>query len=269
LRAGAARAAFRRAQVAATSIHPTAIVAKAARLGEGVVVGPYAVIEDGVEIGDGCDVGPHAVIHGGTRIGARNRIHAHAVLGGAPQDLSFRESDTWLVIGDDNVLREGVTAHRATRTEAPTRIGSHCFFMAYAHVAHDCRVGDRVILTNNVCLGGHVEVGDQCTIGGAAGVHQFVRIGTQAMVAAHAVARKDVLPYTLAGGEPMQHYRLNTVGLRRRGVTGERYRALESAFRALREGGDLSAVEATPEVEFLRAWLARPSKRGLHGFAQA
>jgi UDP-N-acetylglucosamine acyltransferase len=254
--------------VAATSIHPTAIVAAGAKLGEGVVVGPYVVIEASVEIGDGCDLGPHVVIHGRTRVGARNRIHAHAVLGGPPQDLSFRDSDTWLVIGDDNVLREGVTAHRATRTEAPTRIGSGCFLMAYAHVAHDCRIGDRVILTNNVNLAGHVEIGDGVTIGGAAGVHQYARIGTQSMIAAHTIVRKDVLPYTLVGGEPVRHYRLNTVGLRRRGVTGERYRALESAFRMLREGGDLSAAAATPEVEHLREWLARPSKRGLHGFVQ-
>jgi UDP-N-acetylglucosamine acyltransferase len=255
--------------VAATSIHPTAIVAGGAKLGEGVAVGPYTVIDAAVEIGDGCEIGPHVVIHGRTRIGARNRIHAHAVLGGPPQDLSFSESDTWLVIGDDNVVREGVTAHRATRTEAPTRIGSNCFLMAYAHVAHDCRVGDHVILTNNVSLGGHVEVGDSCTLGGSAGVHQFVRVGTQAMIAAHVVLRKDVLPYTLVGGEPVLHYRLNTVGLRRRGIRGERYRALENAFRTLREGGDLGVAPSTPEIEELRAWLARPSKRGILGFVQA
>ena len=252
--------------MASSSVHHTAIVAAGARLGAGVDVGPYVVIEDDVEIGDECRIGPHVVIHRQVRLGARNRLHAHAVIGGAPQDLSFKESDTWLVIGDDNVLREGVTIHRATRTEHPTRIGSHCFLMAYAHVAHDCRLGDRVILTNNVSLGGHVEIGDYCTLGGSAGVHQFVRIGAQAMVSAHALLRKDVLPFTLVGGEPVRHYRLNSVGLRRRGITGERYQALEQAFRALREGADLGAVPTTPETELLRAWLARPSKRGILGF---
>jgi UDP-N-acetylglucosamine acyltransferase len=253
--------------VTSTSIHHSAIVAAGARLGARVEIAPFAVIEDDVEIGDECRIGPHAVIHRQVRVGARNHIHAHAVIGGSPQDLSFKESDTWLVLGDDNVLREGVTIHRASRTERPTRIGSHCFLMAYAHVAHDCQLGDRVVLTNNVNLGGHVEIGDYCMLGGGAGVHQFVRIGAQAMVSAHALIRKDVLPFTLVGGEPVRHYRLNTVGLRRRGITGERYQALEHAFRALREGADLGDVPATPEIEALRSWLAQPSKRGVLGFA--
>jgi UDP-N-acetylglucosamine acyltransferase len=250
------------------SIHPTASVAPDARLGAEVVVGPYAVVEAGAEIGDGCRLGPHAVVHGSVSMGARNEIHAHAVIGGSPQDLSFRTSDTRLVIGDDNVLREGVTVHRATRTEAPTRIGSHCFLMAYAHVAHDCRIGDRVVLTNNVCVGGHAEIGDLVMLGGAVGVHQFVRIGAQAMVAAHALVTKDVLPYALVGGEPVRHYRLNTVGLRRRGITGDRYRALEAGFRALRAGAAPATIAATTaELEALVAFLTAPSKRGLLGFA--
>jgi UDP-N-acetylglucosamine acyltransferase len=250
------------------SIHPTALVAPGARLGAGVVVAPFAVVEAGVHIGDGCRIGPHAVVHTGVSMGARNEIHAHAVIGGSPQDVSFRKADTELVIGDDNVLREGVTVHRASRRDAPTRIGSHCFVMAYAHVAHDCQVGDRVVLTNNVCVGGHVEIGDLAMLGGAVGVHQFVRIGAQAMVAAHTLITKDVLPYALAGGEPVRHYRLNTVGLRRRGISGERYRVLETAFRTLRAGAAPAAIApTTPELEFLLAWLARPSKRGLLGFA--
>jgi UDP-N-acetylglucosamine acyltransferase len=253
--------------LSSTLVHPTAIVAPGARLGAGVVIGPYAVIDEGVEIGEGCNIGAHVVIQRQVHLGARNHIHPHAVIGGPPQDLSFRESDTWVVIGDDNILREGVTVHRATRTEAPTRIGSHCLLMAYAHVAHDCQVGDRVIMANNVSLGGHVEIGDQCTLGGSAGVHQFVRIGTQAMIAAHALSRKDVLPYALASDAPAKHYRLNTIGLRRRGVTGESYRALENAFRTLREGGDLREAPDTAEIRLLKAWLARPSKRGLAGFA--
>jgi UDP-N-acetylglucosamine acyltransferase len=148
----------------------------------------------------------------------------------------------------------------------PTRIGSHCFLMAYAHVAHDCRLGDRVVLTNNANLGGHVEIGDYCVLGGSAGVHQFVRIGTQAMVSAHALVRKDVLPYMLVGGEPLKHYRLNTVGLRRRGIPRERYDALETAFRLLRSGRGLNEAPRTPEVEVLAACLAHPSKRGVLGF---
>jgi UDP-N-acetylglucosamine acyltransferase len=253
--------------VAEGSIHPTAIVAAGARIGRGVSIGAYAVVEAPVEIGDDCTLGPHAVVLGHVRLGARNAVHAHAVLGGAPQDQSFRDAETWVEIGDDNVLREGVTVHRATRADAATRIGSRCYLMAYAHVAHDCRVGDGVVIANNAALAGHVEIGDQCTLGGGAGVHQFVRIGTQAMVGAHALARKDVLPYSLVGGDPAKHYRLNTIGLRRRGVTGERYAALEAAFRALRAGESFDALAATPELELLRAWLAAPSRRGLLGFA--
>jgi UDP-N-acetylglucosamine acyltransferase len=249
------------------SIHPTAIVAADARLGAGVEVAPFAVVESKVEIGPGCRIGAHVVVHSGVRLGARNELHAHAVIGGPPQDLSFRQAGTALVIGNDNVLREGVTVHRASRPEAPTRIGSHCFLMAYAHVAHDCQIGDHVVLTNNVCIGGHVEIGDHAMLGGAAGVHQFVRIGAQTMIAAHTLITKDVLPYTLAGGEPVRHYRLNTVGLRRRGITSARYRALEDAFRALRAGAAPSTIApTTPELELLVTWLAHPSKRGLLGF---
>ena len=154
------------------------------------------------------------------------------------------------------------------RPDTPTRVGSRCYFMAYSHVAHGCQVGDRVTLTNNVCLAGDVEVGDAAVLGGGCSVHQFCRVGTHAMVAGYVAVRKDVLPYTLAGGEPVRHFRLNTVGLRRAGIRGERYRALENAFRALRSRTDLRDLPDTPEVAQLRTWLAADSKRGLTGFAK-
>lgn len=252
----------------APTIHDTAVVGTTARLGANVVVGPYAVVADEVVIGAGTSVGPHAVIDRYTRVGINNRIGAHAVLGGEPQDTSFTGGETWLDIGDYNTIREGVTIHRATHADRPTRLGSHCYLMAYAHIGHDCQVGDRCVLSNNVMLGGHAELGEQVTMGGNAGVHQYTRVGTMAMVAGYIAVRQDVLPFSLVAGSPVRHYRLNTIGLRRAGVSGERYRALERAFRALRAGANhLELPPDTPELKVLDVWLRRTSKRGIYQFA--
>lgn len=252
-----------------TEIHETAVVDPGARLGEGVRVGPYAVIGEDVEIGAGTTIGPHAVIHPHVRLGAGNSVHAHAVLGDLPQDVAFSGELTRLEIGDRNRIRENVTVHRASQPDRLTRIGSDCFLMAGSHVAHDCRVGDRVILTNNVLLAGVVTVGDGANIGGAAVVHQFCRIGALAMVGGFGGVGQDVLPYTMVHGIPASHFRLNTIGLRRAGVKGERYGALETAFRALRAGDrELAEAPDTPEVSHLREFLAAPSKRGIAGWAR-
>ena len=252
-----------------SDIHSTAIVSPRAELGTGVKIGPYAVIGEDVEIGRDTFIGSHTVIEPLTRIGARNRISAHTVIGGTPQDLTFDGVETWLIIGDDNVIRELVTIHRSTSAEQPTTIGSHCFLMAASHVGHDCQVGHHVILTNGVLIGGHVEIGDHVIMGGAAVVHQFCRIGKLAMVRGTTPVNKDVLPFCMVAGDPVAHYRLNSIGLRRAGVNGERYRALEKAFRNLRAGEDLADVPDTEETGHMRAWLAAESKRGLHGFVRA
>lgn len=253
----------------ASKIHPTAIVASGAKLGAGVEIGAYAVIEDDVEIGAGTLIGPHAVIHSHTRMGTGNRVHAHAILGDAPQHLAYKPADiTRLEIGDNNIFREAVTAHRAFHAGAATRIGSNCFLMAGSHVGHDCEIGNHVIITNGTLLGGHVMVGDRAVLGGNTGVHQFVRIGSFAMAAAGIMIRKDVLPYSMLAGEPARHYRLNGIGLRRNGINGERYKALEQAFRRLRAGESLDGIPQTDEMRFLLNWLQQPSKRGLSGFMQ-
>lgn len=247
-----------------SEIHQTAVVDPGARLGEGVRVGPYAVIADDVEIGAGTTIGPHAVIHPHVKLGEGNSVHAHAVLGDTPQDVKFTGEVTRLEIGDRNLIRENVTMHRASEPERVTRIGSDCFLMAGSHVAHDCQVGDRVVLTNNVLLAGVVTVGDGANLGGAAVVHQFCRIGPLAMVGGFGGVGQDVLPYTMVHGIPAHHFRLNTIGLRRAGIKGERYGALETAFRALKAGDKgLGDAPDTPEVSYLREWLAAPSKRGL------
>jgi UDP-N-acetylglucosamine acyltransferase len=215
-------------------IHPTAVVSGKAEIDPSVVIGPCAVVEDNVHIDAGTTLGPHTVIREFCRIGKNNTIDAHAVIGGLPQHTAYD------------------------------------FLMSYAHIGHDCMVGDNVTLSNNIVLGGHVEVGDFVVLGGCAGAHQFLRIGSYAMVGGYVPLRKDVLPYSMVGGEPVRHYRLNSIGLRRGGFDKERYRAVEAAFRALRDGNnDLTGVPDTEDVDKLRVWLAGKSKYGVYGFAGA
>jgi UDP-N-acetylglucosamine acyltransferase len=248
-------------------IHPTAYIGTDVTLGDGIIVGPFVVIESGAVLGDHCQVGAHAVVHGRVRMGSGNILHPHAVLGGLPQDTGFKaETVTWLTIGDNNVFREGFTAHRASKENAETRIGSGCYFMNNSHVAHDCAIGDKTIFANNVAIGGHVEVGNNVFMGGAVVAHQFCRIGSYAIVQGTTGLNMDVIPFMLVGGRPARHYRLNTVGLKRAGITGERYNVLSAAFRLLKNKKSLDALEETDELKFLKDWLAVKSKRGLHGF---
>jgi len=251
-----------------TEIHPTAIVAESAQIGAGVRIGPYAVIGEQVTIGAHCVIASHAVILPLVRMGHNNQVHSQAVIGGVPQDLSFDPKLTTRVeIGDHNQFREGVTISRASFENQATRIGNHCYFMNNAHVAHDCQVGNHNIFATSATLGGHVQVGDRVFFGGGAMVHQFSRIGTLAMIAGVIGVRKDVIPFTLVGGEPVRHYRLNSVGLRRAGVSGARYQALSQAYRRLRAKQSLNDIADTEETRYLKQWLAAESKRGLYGFA--
>ncbi|MDT8407811.1 MAG: acyl-ACP--UDP-N-acetylglucosamine O-acyltransferase [Methylococcales bacterium] len=249
-------------------IHPTAVIADGVILGEAVTLGPYVVVEAGVQLGDHCVIEAQSVIKSGVRMGRHNHVHAHVVLGDAPQDLTFNpDTPSWLDIGDGNVFREGFIAHRASQPEACTLIGDGCYFMNHSHVAHDCVIGNQVIFANNVALGGHVTVGDRAFLGGAVVVHQFCRIGAFAMVQGTTGLNKDVLPFSMIGGRPARHYRLNRVGLNRAGVSGEAYRTLELAFRRLRQKKSLDDMPETEQLAVLRAWLAATSKRGIHEFA--
>ncbi|WP_299427347.1 acyl-ACP--UDP-N-acetylglucosamine O-acyltransferase [uncultured Meiothermus sp.] len=250
------------------AIHPTAVVSPKAQIAPDVKIGPYAVVEGPCEINPGVEIGAHVVIHPFVRLAAGVRVGPHSVLGGEPQDLSFRGQETWLEVGTSTVLREGVILHRSTQEERPTRIGSECYLMGYSHVAHDAQVGNGVILTQSVAVAGHVEIGDYVVVGGLAGIHQFVRVGTRAMIGALSKPTRDVLPFSLVEGSPALHYRLNTVGLRRAGITGEDYKALEQAFRAVREGKPLENLPDTEEVRTLKAFLEAPSKRNLSAFVQ-
>ncbi len=251
------------------NIHPTAYIATDAQLGDNITVGAFAVIESHVIIGDNCRIGAHAVIQPFVTMGAGNVVHPCAVLGDLPQDTSFKaETVSYLHIGDNNVFREGFTAHRSAKEQGVTRIGSQCYFMNNSHVAHDCSIGDNTIFANNVAIGGHVDIGNNVFMGGTVVAHQFCRIGAFAMVQGTTGLNMDVIPFTLIGGRPARHYRLNTVGLRRAGVTGERYKTLEQAFRLLRQKKSLDDLPETPELKQLKDWLAVKSKRGTHGFVE-
>lgn len=248
-------------------IHPTACIADNVSLGGNITVGPFAVIEENVEVGDGCRIGSHAVVLPYVKMGTGNILHPHVVLGDLPQDTSFNaDTVTYLQIGDNNVFREGFTAHRSTIENGATTIGSGCFFMNNSHVAHDCSIGDGTIFANNVAIGGFVEIGNNVFMGGAAVVHQFCRIGAYAIVQGTTGINMDVIPFMLVGGRPPKHYKLNSVGLRRAGITGNRYKVLAEAVRLLKNKQSLDSLEETEELHHLKEWLAVKSKRGLHGF---
>ncbi len=249
------------------TIHPTAYIAPNVKLGTNVAVGPFAVLETGVEIGDDCQISAHAVIQPFVKMGKSNIVHPNVVLGDLPQDTSFKaDTVSWLLIGDNNIFREGFTAHRSAKENGETKIGSDCFFMNNSHVAHDCSIGDGAIFANNVAIGGHVEVGDKVFLGGNVVAHQFCRIGAYAIVQGTTGLNMDVIPFMLVGGRPARHYKLNTVGLRRAGITGDRYKVLSSAFRLLKSKQPIDDLEETEEILYLKKWLAVKSKRGLHGF---
>ena len=219
-------------------IHATAIVDPAARIGANVSIGAYSVIGAGVDIGEGTTVGPHVVIEGTTRIGRDNRIFQFASVGAIPQDKKYGGEDSELVIGDRNVIREFVTLNRGTGVGGgATRIGNDNWIMAYAHVAHDCTVGNHTIFSNNATLAGHVTIGDYAILSGFAGVHQFCRIGAHAMLAAGAIVLQDVPPYVMAQGYPAKPAGTNNEGLRRRGFSAADIARVRRAYRTLYRAG--------------------------------
>ncbi len=209
------------------SIHP------AAQLGTNVTVEPFAVIHDNVTVGDESHIMSHSVLLPYSRIGARCRIFPGAVIGAIPQDLKFIGEETTAEIGDDTTIREYVTINRGTKDKWKTVVGTNCLLMAYAHVAHDCILGNNVILANGVQLAGHVEIGDYAIIGGLAGAHQFTRIGAHTYIAGHTVIRKDVPPYVKAAREPMSYMGLNIVGLQRRGFSQAQIEILSRIYHLL------------------------------------
>lgn len=219
-------------------IHPTAVVSDKASIGENVKVGPFCVVGEDVSIGDGCELISHVVVSGHTTIGSNNRIFPFATVGHEPQDLKFHGESSELVIGDNNTIRESVTINPGTEGGGMlTRIGNNNLLMAYAHVAHDCIVGNEVVMANNATLAGHVIVDDGAIIGGMSAIHQFLRIGRYSMIGGMSGIVKDIPPYCLtAGGYRPGLAGLNLVGLRRRGFSNERIKVLKDIYRILLQG---------------------------------
>jgi UDP-N-acetylglucosamine acyltransferase len=210
-------------------IHPTAVISTKAVLGENIEVAPYAVIEDDVVIGDNCYIGPQAVIYNGARIGNRVKIFQGASVSNLPQDLTYKGEETYFYVDDDTTIREFVTLHKGT-TSGFSRVGKSCFLMAYSHVGHDGKIGDKCILANSVHLGGHVLFEDNVIIGGGTVIHQFCRIGQHSMTGGGYRVVQDVPPYILAAHEPLKYTGLNVVGLRRRGFSNEDIMTLKKAY---------------------------------------
>jgi UDP-N-acetylglucosamine acyltransferase len=218
--------------IAAKMIHSTAIIHPKAKLDATTSVGPFAVIDEGVELGANCVVGPHVYLAGNTKIGSHNKFHAGCVIGDAPQDLKYKDEPTRVNIGEHNVFREHVTVHRSNKTTEDTVIGSHNFLMANSHVGHNSRLGDYIIIANGALLGGHVTVQDRAFISGNCLVHQFTRVGTLAIMQGGSAISKDLPPFTIARGDN-GICGLNTVGLRRAGLTAEQRLELRKLYHAL------------------------------------
>lgn len=254
-------------------IHPTALVSPGAELAPGVVVGPFCVVGDQVEIGEGTVLGPSCLFEGPCRIGRNNRFTGHASVGAAPQDLKYRGEPTRLEVGDDNVIREFVTLNRGTAGGGGlTSVGRSNLLMTGVHIAHDCHVGDRVIMANAATLAGHVLIQDDSTVGAFTGVHQFCRVGVHAFIGGYSVITRDALPFmkTVGSRNEAKSYGINTVGLERKGFDEARIRALRDADRILfRKKLKLSeaitrvrsAGRPTEEVEELLRFL-ETSERG-------
>ncbi|HUG26543.1 acyl-ACP--UDP-N-acetylglucosamine O-acyltransferase [Piscinibacter sp.] len=234
-------------------IHPTAIVAPGARLGENVGIGPYSIVGDHVTIGEGTTVGPHCVIEGHTTIGRDNRILQFCSLGAMPQDKKYAGEPTRLEIGDRNTIREFCTFNTGTAQDVGvTRVGDDNWIMAYVHIAHDCQVGNQTILANNATLGGHVHLGDWVILGGLTGVHQFVKIGAHAFAGFASAVNQDVPPFMMVDGNPLAVRGFNVEGLRRRGFGPQRIAAVKQMHRLLYRSGK-TLEQARTEIEALSA----------------
>ncbi|MGB8507770.1 MAG: acyl-ACP--UDP-N-acetylglucosamine O-acyltransferase [Pyrinomonadaceae bacterium] len=252
-------------------IHPTAIINRDATIAADVRVGPYAVIEEDVVIKQGCEIGAHAVIKRFTSLGRRNRVSEHATLGGEPQDVKFKGERSALVIGDDNLIREYVTVHRASGEGEMTRIGSRNFLMVGVHVAHNCEVGDDNVFANGAALAGHILVEDHVFLSSNVGCHQFVRLGRYAMVGGKSKIVQDVPPFFTTDGNPPRVRGLNVVGLRRGGFDTDARRNLKRAYQLLFRSG-LPLANALSELDAMNdehvahlAGFLRDSRRGFTG----
>lgn len=239
-------------------IHKLSDVHPSAKIADQVEIGPFTSIAADVEIGEGTWIGPNVTIMDGARIGANCRIFPGAVISAVPQDLKFDGEQTTVEIGDRTTIRECVTINRGTKAYGKTTLGEDCLIMAYVHIAHDCIIGNRVILVNSVALAGHVEVGDWAIISGLSAVHQFVKIGNHVMVGGGAMVRKDVPPMITAAGDPLTYAGVNSVGLRRRNYSNEEIRQVQDIYRIIYQSGkNISQAVEVVKSEFVGNALAQ------------
>lgn len=260
---------------AATTIHPTAIIHERAVIGADVSIGPYCIIDSGVTIGNRVQLLSHVVIAGNTTIGDDTTIYPFASLGHPPQDLKYNNEPSRLEIGQHNVIREHVTMNPGTEGGGMvTAVGDHCLFMVGTHVAHDCQLGDRVIMANNATLAGHVTIGNHAVIGGLAAVHQFVRIGRHAMIGGMSGVEQDVIPFGSVAGDRAYLAGLNLVGLKRHGFSREAIHQMRDIYRGLFERSEgtlqsraeaLKSSDIHPEVSELVDFVLEESKRSFCG----
>ena len=253
-------------------IHPTAVVSPNARLAEGVKIGPYCVIGDHVTVGRDTTLLSHVVIEGHTLIGDRNMVYPFVSIGSPPQDIGYRGEETRVIVGSDNLIREFTTINRATtKQDWQTVVGNENYFMAYSHVAHDCVLGNKIVMGNAATLGGHVSVGDQAIFGGMVAVHQFVRVGAYAFLGGKAGIDRDVPPFMIVSGERAKLYGVNQQGLTRLGWPKEKIAALKKAYSILWRGNRpfdegirqvKDEIPLFPELELLLSFLVK-SKRGI------
>jgi UDP-N-acetylglucosamine acyltransferase len=252
-------------------IHPTALIDPSAELGAGVTIGPYAIVGPQVAVGDRCRIGPRATLQRNVRLAEGVSVGDGSILGGDPQDQKYNGEETWVEIGERTVIREYSTINRGTTATSKTTVGARCFIMTYVHLAHDCHVGDDVVIANATQCAGHVTIHDRAILSGLNAVHQFVTIGTYAFVGGCSRVNQDIPPYVKAVGNPMELYGLNSIGLQRAGFAGETVAALKRAYR-LFFNSDLNLSQALerartelpglPEVERFVAFV-ESSERGV------
>lgn len=255
-------------------IHPTAIIEKGANLGEGVKIGPYSIIGKDVTIGAGTEIGSHCVIGGWTKIGSANKISSSVIIGAEPQDFKYKGFKSFVEVGDNNVIREFVTIHRAADEGGKTIVGNSNMLMAYVHIAHNCVLGNEITIANSVGLSGHIEIDDQAVIGGMTGIHQFVKVGKIAMIGGYSKVVKDIPPFAIADGQPAVLYGINYRGLRRRGANDKVRADLKQAYKYIMDPkfNISQAVEKIKkdikqgkEIRHLINFLKNPSRMGIMG----
>jgi UDP-N-acetylglucosamine acyltransferase len=254
------------------NIHPTAIVADGAQIADDAIIGPYCTVSAQAVIGSGTELISHVVIAGNTILGAGNRVSPFAVLGGRTQDLKFKGGDPGVKIGDNNTIREYVTINAATNAGDFTTVGHDCHILAYSHIAHCCHIGNGVVIVNACQIAGHVVIEDMATIEGSVGIVQFMRVGAMAYVGAMSKISKDIPPYMIAHGDPIQVRSYNRIGMERRGISEEGRKAIKEAYRILYRQDDLpvsdaldkieAELEQTPEIKHLLAFC-RASEKGI------